>query len=482
MKIKVIIIGAGATGMGVASKLLRSEKNSDKNFDIHVYQEKNYISLGACGIPYYIANEFKDKKLLNDRTKKDFSEKTNNKNKNKIHLNQNVIKVDTAKQEIHVKKTIDDKTKAKVVSYHALVIATGAKPKIPPPFSHGILPHNVYNVFTKEDAINLKKAIKNAKKIVIIGGGFIGMEMAEACLKQKKDVTIVEMKDRLMADVVDKEFSQLIYDELTKKNINHKTKSKNNVTILLNYQVEELMMTHNNVNDLRLRSVNDKKNGKTIPCDLVILAVGFEPNTNFLQNSNIELNKNKAIIINEFCQIPSKENVTKKFSNMYSGGDCAQIYSQFDKSSIYVPLATNANKMARIIADNIKNPEHKYPGTLGSSILRVGNLEITKTGSFDTIDKNKIGSVYIKDYDLPRYLKQSRPLYLKLFYDKTNFQLLAAQMAGYNHATLRINALATAIWNKMDIRDLQNLDLVYSPPFARTSDIIHIASRKVTSS
>ncbi len=104
MKIKVIIIGAGATGMGVASKLLRSEKNSDKNFDIHVYQEKNYISLGGCGIPYYIANEFKDKKLLNDRTKKDFSEKSNNKNKNKIHLNQNVIKVDTAKQEIHVKK------------------------------------------------------------------------------------------------------------------------------------------------------------------------------------------------------------------------------------------------------------------------------------------------------------------------------------------------------------------------------------------
>lgn len=96
--------------------------------------------------------------------KKDFSEKTNNKNKNKIHLNKNVIKVDTAKQEIHVKKTTDDKTKAKVVSYHALVIATGAKPKIPPPFSHGILPHNVYNGFTKEDAINLKKAMKNAKK------------------------------------------------------------------------------------------------------------------------------------------------------------------------------------------------------------------------------------------------------------------------------------------------------------------------------
>lgn len=483
MKIKVVIIGAGATGMGVASKLLRSKENSDQKFDIHVYQEKNYISLGACGMPYYIANEFKDKKLLNDRTKKDYVQQNDDKNKIKIHLNQHVIKVDSTKQEIHVKKTIDHKNKTNVVSYQVLVIATGAKPKIPLPFSNGELPHNVYNVFTKEDAINVKKAMKNSQKIVIIGAGFIGMEIAEACLKQKKDVTIVEMKDRVMADVIDKEFSQLIYHELTTKNkTDNKKQFKKHATILLNYQVEELMMTHNNINDLRLRNINDKKIGKTIPCDLVILAVGFEPNTKFLNNSNIKLNKNKSIIINELCQIPSQENVTKKFSNIYSGGDCAQTYSQFDKSSIYVPLATNANKMARIIADNIKNPEHKYQGTLGSSILRIGNLEITKTGSFDSIDKNKIRSVFIKDYDLPRYLKQSRPLYLKLFYDKTTFQLLGAQMAGYNHATLRINALATAIWNKMDIRDLQNLDLVYSPPFARTSDIIHIASRKVTSS
>lgn len=480
MKIKVVIIGGGATGMGVASKLLRSKEDSDKKFDIHVYQEKNYISLGACGIPYYIANEFNDKKLLNERTKKDYIEKNNGQNKIKIHLNQHVIKVDTANQEIHVKKTTD---KVNIVPYQALVIATGAKPKVPPPFSHGDLPHNVYNVFTKEDAINVKKAMKKANKIVIIGGGFIGMEMAEACLKQKKDVTIVEMKERVMADVVDKEFSELIYHELTTKHkTDNKKQIKNHATILLNYQVEELMMTNNNVNDLRLRNTQDKKNGKTLPCDLIILAVGFQPNTQFLNNSNIKLSKNKAVIINELCQIPSQENITKRFSNIYSGGDCAETYSQFDKSPIYVPLATNANKMARIIANNIKNPKHKYPGTLGSSILRVGNLEIAKTGSFNTIDKNKIGSVFIKDYDLPRYFKKSRPLYLKLFYDKTTFHLLGAQMAGYNHAILRINALITAISSKMDVRDLQNLDLVYSPPFARTNDIIHIASRKVTSS
>lgn len=483
MKIKVVIIGAGATGMGVASKLLRNQKNSDKTFDIHVYQDKNYISLGACGIPYFIANEFKNKKLLTARTKKDYLQQTNNKNSIKFHLNHHVTKIDTTKQEVYIKNIKQDKKTSKVTSYQALVLATGAKPKIPPPFNHGILPHNVYNVVTKEDAINLKKAMQTAEKIVIIGGGFIGMEMAETCLKQKKEVTIVEMKDRVMTDVVDKEFSKLIHDELTRKNkTNIKKKITNQATILLNYQVEELMITKNNVNHLRLRNTSNKEIGKTIPCDLIILAVGFQPNTKFLHDSNIKLDKNKAIIINEFCQIPSQTSATKKFSNIYSGGDCAQTYSQFDKAPIYVPLATNANKMARIIAENINNPEHKYPGTLASSIVRIGKLEIAKTGSFNTIDNSKVGTVYVEDYDLPRYLKQSRPLYLKLFYDKTNFQLLAAQMAGYNHATLRINALVTAIWNKMDVRDLQNLDLIYSPPFARTNDIIQIASRKITSS
>ncbi|WP_342276350.1 FAD-dependent oxidoreductase [Spiroplasma endosymbiont of Nebria brevicollis] len=484
MKIKVVIIGAGATGMGVASKLLRSETNSDKEFDIHVYQDQNYISLGACSIPYFIANEFKDAKLLNARVKNDYLHKTNGKNKIKIHLTQRVVKVDSLKQEVHVSnvKNLNGKVKPKVVHYQALVIATGALPKIPAPFSHGSLPHNVYNVFTKQDAVNLKVALKVAKKVTIVGGGFIGLEMAETCLKLNKDVTIIEMKDRLMADVVDKEFSQLILDELTSKNkIVNPKKIIKHARVMLNSQVEELMMTHNNVQDLRLRDLKDEKKGTTVPCDIVILAIGFDPNTQFLHDSNISLNKNKSIIINEYCQVPSKQNIAKKISNIYSGGDCAQVFSQFDKTPQYIPLATNANKMARIIAKNIQKPIHKYSGTLGSSIVRIGNLEIAKTGSFDTINKKDIGSVYIEDYDLPKYLPQSRSLYLKLFYHKTTFQLLSAHMAGYNHATLRINALATAIWNKMDIRDLQNLDLVYSPPFARTTDIIHLASRKVKS-
>lgn len=484
MKIKVVIIGAGATGMGVASKLLRSERHSDKEFDIHVYQDQNYISLGACSIPYFIADEFKDAKLLNARTKNDYLHQTNGKNKIKIHLTQKIVKINSLKQEIHVNniKNMNKKEKSKVVQYHVLIIATGALPKVPAPFNHGSLPNNVYNVFTKDDATNLKAALKLAKKVAIVGGGFIALAMAETCLKKNKDVTIIEMKDRLMSDVVDKEFSQLILDELTGKSkfINSKKKMKS-ARVLLNSQIDELMLTHNNVKDLRLRNLEDEKKGMTIPCDIVILAVGFVPNTHFLQDSNILLNKNKAIVINEYCQVVCEQNMTKKISNIYSAGDCAQIFSQFDKSPQYIPLATNANKMARIIAQNIENPIHKYSGTLGSSMVRIGNLEIAKTGLIGTINKNDIDSVYIEDYDLPKYLPQSRNLYLKLFYHKTTFQLLAAHMAGYNHATLRINALATAIWNKMDVRDLQNLDLVYSPPFARTTDIIHLASRKVKS-
>lgn len=478
MKIKVVIIGGGVTGMFVASELLRTK--SKKAYDIHVYQIQNYISFDACGIPYYISNEFKNIKLLEQKSKKDYSQQNYGNNKITIHLNHDVKKIDVESQTIHIKNL--KQKKLKIIKYHTLVIATGAVAKVPSPFSHGALPQNVFNVFTKNDAINLKKALATANKITIISdGGFIGLEMAETCLKLKKDVTIIEASSGLMSQMVDHEFSQLIYDELTIKPLASKKPIKT-AKIFLNHQIEELMMTNNKVHNLRLRNLNDAQMGLTIACDLVILAVGFVPNTQFLQNNNsFELNTNGAIIINDMCQVVTKNNITNTIANIYSGGNCVQNYSQFDKSPQYIPLATNATKMAHIIALNIENENQQYNGTLGSSIVRIGKLEIAKTGSYANININKIGSIYVSDHDLPTYLKQSQPLYLKLFYHKTTGQLLAAHMAGYNHATLRINALAVAIWNKMKISDLQHLDLVYAPTFARTNDIIHIASRKVKS-
>lgn len=472
---KIAIIGAGATGMGVASKLARE----NEKLKIHVFQNHNYISLGACGIPYFIGNDFKKQNLLNARTTKDFKNEKLYKSKIQFHLNTIVKSFNSEKNELTYQNQRNNKSKN--IKYQYLVIATGAKPNIFPPFNIKNQPKNLFNVITKEDAINIKKIIRNSQKIVIIGGSFIGLEMAEACAKLKKDTTIIEIKDRLMANVFDSKFSQLIYDEVTGKNINNQKSNKQLMPtkVLLNTIIEKV-----NLKDQTIVSLKTNK-GDLIECDLVLLATGFLPNTDFLTNTKIKLAKNKAIIINQYGQVlienPENPNLNV-YENIFSGGDCATIINKTNQSNNYLPLATSANKIARIIAHNIIHPDNKesWSGTLGSNILRVKNLEIARTGIKDDSWKSEnIASVFVKSNDIPIYFKSAKPLYLKLTYDKVSYQLLGAQMAGYNKAVLRIDALATAIWNKMDSRDLQNLDLAYAPPFATTSDIIHIAARKI---
>lgn len=475
---KIAIIGAGAAGMGVASKLAREHEK----LNIHIFQDHNYISLGACGIPYFIANDFKKQAYLNARTVKDFKTSTLYKSKIHFHLNHRVKNIDPTKNQF----VYENKKKAqKTFKYKYLIIATGAKANVFPPFDSHRQAQNCFTVLSKEDAINIKSQIKKAQKIAIIGGSFIGLEMTETCLKLKKDVTVIEVKDRLMANVFESEFSTLIYNEITGTNkvVTKKSKQEHYAKVLLNTNVKNLTLNNNLITNLELN------NGEKIDCDLVLLASGFTPNTNFLAGTNIKLAKNKAIVINEYGQAlvdnteTHEKNVQSNvYENIFSGGDCATVINQTNQTNNYLPLATSANKIARVIANNIMAPYKKeiWPGTLGASIIRVKALELARVGIKDDYWKpENIASVFIKSTDIPTYFSHAKPLYLKLFYDKVSYQILGAEMAGYNKAVLRIDALSTAIWNKMDVRDLQYLDLVYAPPFATTSDIIHIAARKI---
>lgn len=477
---KIAIIGAGATGMGVASKLAREHER----LDIHVFQSHNYISLGACSIPYFIANDFKKQALLNVRTTKDFKNEKQYKSKIHFHLNHSVSSINPEKNQLTYENKKQEK---KTIKYQYLVIATGAQANIVSPFNQKPDAKNLFTVSTKEDAINIKEAIKEAQNIVIIGGSFIGLEMAETCLKLKKTVTIIEMKDRLMTDVFDKEFSQLIHKEITGQSLDQDShrKYEQHPKVLLNTIIKTFEVKNGLITSLKTN--NDER----INSDLIILATGFKPNTDFLTDeNNIKLARNNAIVINKYGQVlidhssnTNEKNITQNaYENIFSGGDCATVINQTNQSINYVPLATSANKIARIIAHNIMYPYKKetWPGTLGASIIRIKNLEVAKVGIKDNYWKpENVASIFVKSNDVPSYFSSSKTLYLKLFYDKVSYQILSAEIAGYNKATLRIDALAIAIWNKMDVRELQYVDLVYAPPFATTSDIIHIAARKI---
>ncbi|AHF57728.1 CoA-disulfide reductase [Spiroplasma eriocheiris] len=444
---KVIVLGGSAAGMGFAAKLRRN----DPQAEIVVYQKSSYPSFGACGIPYFISDQFQDPNQMIARTVEKFQEQNIN-----VKLNMMATKVDFNKKMV----TIRDLSTNKEFSdqYDKLFIATGARPRTIKNIDPKIT--NVYNCSTKEDAIAIKKAAQTAKNVVIVGAGFIGMELTETFYHLQKKTTIVESSDLLIHYAFDKEVSALLEQELADKKIDLYKQSK--VTTVVGDE-------NNQVASVTL------DNGTVIPCDLLIITIGFQPNTDFLDENAITLQPvTKAIVIDEHCQT--------SVPDVYSGGDCATVYHLVAQRNEYIPLATNANKLAKVAANVVSGIPDRFPGALGTSIIQVIDKEAAATGVSEHLAANlglDYASVTVSDFDHTNYVHNQQPLFIKLIYEKTSKKLLGAQMCGSNKAVLRIDALAAIIWKEGTVYDLQQLDLAYAPPFARAVDIIHIASARV---
>ncbi|QHX36511.1 CoA-disulfide reductase [Spiroplasma sp. BIUS-1] len=440
---KTLIIGGSATGMGVAARLRRN----DPNMEITVIQDKDYVSLGACGLPYFVANNFDNKNNLIARTIEEFKN-----NEIKVISNSKVKSIDFKSKKAFYNDQFEQ--------YDNLVIAVGAKPIVPN--IKGVEADNVFTLTTLEDGVNLKEKMmndKNINKVAIIGAGFIGLEMSETFSELNKEVYLLEMESKVMIKTFDEEISELLESKLKEKKIN----------TLLGEQLVEIKSKDNKVSSIVLKS------GKEIEVDAVLLSVGFQPNTQFLKDSELEMNERGTIIVN----FKGETNI----ENVYSAGDCAVSKSYIDNQDIYSPLATVASKFSKVIADNISGKENEYVGSIQSAILRLFDLEVARTGLTEKMaqDKNiKFKSVFIKDKDHTNYTPNQKDIYLKLIMNSETREIIGAQMAGSNNSVLRIYGLAALIWQKAKVNNsLEQIDLPYAPPFSRSVDIIHIALSKL---
>ncbi|WP_215826925.1 FAD-dependent oxidoreductase [Spiroplasma endosymbiont of 'Nebria riversi'] len=436
---RTIIIGGGVSAMTCASKLRRN----DATMEIIVYQASSYVSLGACGIPYYIAEEFDNVNDLLARTP-DWFEKQNI----QIFLNSQLTAVDFDKKVVMIGNQVTSEIITK--QYDNLVIATGAMP-IVPKFENDHL-GNIFTAVSKEDIYNIKKQVKDKQKIAIIGGGFIGLELVEAFSHLQKEVILVEALERVGAKAFDVEITTIIQEYLLEKTVQvHCSKE------LLDFQGE------NDVQAIVLA------NNEIIAADLVVLAPGFRPHTQLFKDTGLEMLDKGAIVIDH----QGKTNI----ANVYSVGDCATITNLVTKKQSYLPLTT-AVKLARVIA----NVDDRLEGTLGSVILQIVDLQVARTGLSEweaKVMNFNYQTIIIDNYDLPNYMSKQMPLKLKLLYEVDSLKLLGAQIVGYNKVFLRINALAVAICKQMTLPEIAKLDLVYAPPFGCTSDIIHIGASKI---
>ncbi|WLT07021.1 CoA-disulfide reductase [Gilliamella apis] len=436
---KIIIIGAQASGASAAAKA----KRKDPNATIRIYEKSDIVSFGACGLPYFIGNHFQDENEMISRTPNQFA-----KDGIEIKTLHEVIAIDAKLKKITVKdlntnNCFDD-------DYDKLLIAVGAAPIIPPLENHQL--ENIFSLRDIYDGLAIKSALANPQNtnVVVIGAGYIGLEVTESLVELNKNVKLIQLDDRVLVDAFDPEITEIIEENL-----------KQHCDLHLQERVQGFegvqKVTH---------VITDKAK---YAADIVIIATGVKPNNEVYKDLDIETLNNGAIIIDNYGQT--------NIADVYAAGDCVALYHRVSQSMTYIPLATGANKLGKTVGDNLAGGNNQFPGTLGTSALKVFDIEAGRTGLTES-QAIKAGisykTVIVKDKNHSNYVEGQTGVIAKLIYHAETRILLGGQIAGGNGAALRTNSLATAIWANMKIDELAMMDFLYAPPFSRPWDILNI--------
>jgi CoA-dependent NAD(P)H sulfur oxidoreductase len=436
---RIIIIGGEAAGMSAAAKA----KRMDKNLDIVVYEKSDIVSFGACGLPYYVGDFFDDSEYMVSRS----VEATRNSGID-VKILHEITDIDTNNKKVTVKNLSTSEVFED--SYDKLMIATGATPNLPKINATRL--KNIFCLKTMEDGLKLKaEVLKNEnKEVIIIGTGFIGIETAHAMHKMGKNVTLIGMNEHILHGVFDTEIATVLEEELLKNSI----VLKNSESVI---SIDE---------DIKLKVITDKGEYNA---DIVVIAIGSSPNIQFLSNTNISICKG-AIEVDRHGKTSDP--------NIYAAGDCALTYNFVKDSYDYIPLATSANKMGRIVGENLAGVKTSFQGSLGSICIKVMDEGAGRTGI--TVAQGKeLGidctSILVKDKNHSNYYTNQEDILVKLVYDIKSNVILGAQIVGKEGAVLRVDVIAAAIYKKMTCKELSMLDLCYAPPFSRPWDVLNIA-------
>ncbi|TRZ38506.1 dehydrogenase [Niallia circulans] len=429
---KIIIIGSVAAGTSVAAKARRN----DETAEITLYNADYDISYSSCGIPYFLGGEVADLDTLTPRSAASFKKRYNV----DIFTRHEVTQIDDKQRIVKVKNLDTDEVKED--TYDVLVFATGASP-ITPDIAGADQKH-VFQVRTIQHTAAIDQYMKGnqPKKVTIIGGGYIGLEMAEQLTQRGLEVTIVQRSHHIMAHL-DQDIASRVEKHLTTKGVN----------LILNDEVTTIRKM-----DIQTKS------GKVIEADMVILAVGVRPNTQLAKEIGVTIGDTGAIAVNSKMQT--------NLPNIYAVGDVAESYSVITGKPIYRPLGSTANKMGRIAGDVITGGTLEHRGILGTGILRVFDLAIGQTGMNET---EALAEGF--DIEVLHNIKPAKAEYLggkeiviKAIADRKTGRILGVQIVGEEGVDKRIDVFVTAITFKAKAEDLFHLDLAYAPPFSTAKD------------
>lgn len=441
---KVVIIGGVAAGAKAAAKTKRLLPDAQ----VDIYTKDTHVSYSSCGLPYYVQGNFEDYKKLIIRTPERFKEDGID-----VHLENEVIKILPKNKQIVV---LDLKTNTVyTVDYDKLVIATGAYPIVPK--IKNVHLKNIFTLRTLEDGIALRTKLRESKNAVIIGGGYIGIEVLEAFVFNNVNTTLIE-SNKTVLPILDEELAVIVEEYI-------KTMKPNLTNIITNDRVVEFI-GKNDVESVKTDS------GKIIETDLVLLAVGVRPAVEIASSAGIEIGTMGAIKVNSRMETNIKD--------IYACGDCIEEVYIMTLTPAWIPLGSTANKEGRCAAMNLSGQVDDFEGVLGSSVTKYFDLTISMTGFTEKVAR-KMGfdaiTTTITKRDKAGYMPEAENVTLKLVADKRSHKLLGGQAIGCGDADKRINTLSTALLRHMTVEEFAGADLTYSPAFSTSIDPLISASR-----
>ncbi len=438
---KAVIIGGVAGGASAAARLRRL----DEQAEIILLERGEYISFANCGLPYYIGGVIKEKSALTLQTPQQFY----NRFRIDVRVKNEALAIDPVRHIVTIRRTDDGSTYEE--SYDKLILSPGAAPIRPP--IPGIDDEAVFTLRNIPDTMQIDAFIRERepKSAVVVGGGYIGVEMAENLSHAGIDTTIVELSDHLIAPL-DFDMAADVHNYLAQKG----------VSVILNNGVTAIERENGRL--------NVKLQNGAVSADLLIMAVGVRPETTLAKECGLLLNARGAIVVNERMETTDPD--------IYAVGDAVEITDFVSKNAAVIPLAGPANKQGRIAADNICGGDSRYTGTQGSAVLKIFDMTVATTG-LNEKSASAAGIDYDKTYTFSAshasYYPGANNMSVKLLWEKDTLKLIGAQIVGFDGVDKRMDVLATAIRFGAKVTDLIELELCYAPPFGSAKDPVNMA-------
>ena len=439
---RVIIVGGVAGGATAAARLRRLKED----FEIIVLERGSYVSFANCGLPYYVGNVIKEREKLELATPEEFLERYNI----DVRIQHEAVSIDRNNKKINIKNLKNNEEYT--LDYDFLVLSPGASPIIPP--FQGLDDVPVFKLRTIPDSVEIKRFVEknNVNHATIVGGGYIGLEMAENLRERGIKVKIIEMLDQVMAPL-DKEMANLIHQELI----------LNGVCLQLEDPVDSFKREEN-------RYLVIPKSGNQIETDLIILSIGIKPESQLAKEAGLELGPKGHIIIDNHMRTSDP--------NIYAVGDAVEIKNYITQQQTAIALAGPANKEGRIAADNIAGRETVFKGALGASVLKLFDITVSAVGLSEKQLKNTdiiYEKIYIHPNNHAGYYPGAVPITMKLIFEVPSGKVLGVQAIGGFGTEKRIDVISTVIKFGGTVFDLEELELTYAPPYGSAKDPINMA-------